>query len=126
MSESVRDRLVEELRTVLGPGVAVIPYQDSVDALERRTVMVKQQSISRLPEAPTSKLRIDYVLTFISPAVDPAVGEADLDQWVPQTLADLDMSWFAWTGAAKVLFDPQNLAYDVSAYVLTTTTNTEE
>lgn len=126
MSESVRDRLVAELRSVLGAGVTVIPYQDSVDVLERRTVMVKQQSISRLPAAPSSKLRIDYVLTFISPAQDAATGEADLDQWVPQSLADLDMSWFAWTGAEKVLFDPLNTAYDVSVYVLTTATNTEE
>jgi len=126
MTQSVRDRLVEELRAALGKDVNVIPYQDSLDVLERRTVMVKQQSIARLPQSPEGALRIEYVLTFISPAVDPAVGEADLDQWVPQTLSDLDMSWFAWTGADKVLFDPQNIAYDVAAYVLTTTTNTEE
>lgn len=126
MSDSVRDRLVEELKAVLGKDVHVIPYQDSVDTLDRRTVMVKQQTITRLPEAPTSKLRIDYVLTFISPALDPEAAEADLDQWVPQTLSDLDMSWFAWTSAEKVLFDPLNTAYDVSSYVLTTSTNEEE
>jgi hypothetical protein len=88
--------------------------------------MVKQTTIARLPEAPSSRLRIDYVLTFISPSTDASTGEADLDQWVPQTLSDLDMSWFAWTSAEKVLFDPLNLAYDVAVFVLTTATNTEE
>lgn len=123
---TVRDALVDELKRALGPGVAVIPYQDNVDALERRTVMVKQTTISPLPEAPAGQLRIDYVLTFITPNVDPAKAERDLDQWVPQTLADLNMSWLAWTSAEKTLFDPQNLAYDVAAFVLTTTTNEEK
>jgi hypothetical protein len=125
MSASVRDALVDELRRVLGTGVHVVPYQDNVDALDRRTVMVKQTTISPLPEAPAGQLRIDYVLTFISPNVDPGKAERDLDQWVPQTLADLTMSWLAWTSAEKTLFDPQNVSYDVAVFVLTTTRNEE-
>jgi hypothetical protein len=125
MSKSIRDALVEELRKVLGSGVHVIPYQDNVDALDRRTVMVKQTTISPLPEAPSGQLRVDYVLTFITPNVDPAKAERDLDQWVPQTLADLSMSWLSWSSAEKTLFDPQNLSYDVQAFVLTTTRNEE-
>lgn len=125
MTDSVRDSLVDELRRILGSSVHVIPYQDNVDALDRRTVMVKQTTIARLPESPAGQLRVDYVLTFISPNVDPAKAERDLDQWVPQTLADLRVSWLAWTSAEKVLFDPQNLAYDVAAFVLTTIRNEE-
>jgi hypothetical protein len=125
MSKSIRDALVEELRLVLGSRVHVIPYQDNVDALDRRTVMVKQTTISPLPEAPSGQLRVDYVLTFITPNVDPAKAERDLDQWVPQTLADLSMSWLSWSSAEKTLFDPQNLSYDVQAFVLTTTRNEE-
>jgi hypothetical protein len=125
MSDSIRDSLVDELRRVLGAGVHVIPYQDNVDALDRRTVMVKQTTISPLPEAPSGQLRVDYVLTFITPNVDPSKAERDLDQWVPQTLADLSVSWLSWSSAEKVLFDPQNLAYDVQAFVLTTTRNEE-
>ena len=125
MSGSIRDTLVDELRRILGANVHVIPYQDNADALDRRTVMVKQTTISPLPEAPQGQLRVDYVLTFITPNIDPAKAERDLDQWVPQSLADLAVSWLSWTSAEKVLFDPQNLAYDVAVFVLTTTRNEE-
>lgn len=117
---SIRDDVVDRLREILGPDVSVIPYQDNLDTLERRTVMVKQQTITRLPEAPASKLRVDYVLSFISPAIDPSVAEADLDEWLPVALADaLNVNWLSWDSAEKVLFAPLNLAYDVSAYLIT-------
>jgi uncharacterized membrane protein len=120
---SIRDSLVAELQAVLGPDVHVVAYQDATDVLERRTVIVKQQSITRHQAAPMGSLRIDYVLTFVSAAVDPATAEADLDVWVPESLDDLRMSWFAWTTATKALFGSTNLCYDVDAYVLTTPAN---
>jgi hypothetical protein len=126
MSASIRDSLVAAIRKVVGPekDVHIIPFQDNADVLDRRTVMVKQTEIQWLPESPNGQLRIDYVLTFISPALDPTASEKDLDQWVPETLADLTMNWFAWTTATKVAFTPINQAYDVACYVLTTLKNT--
>ena len=120
---SIRDTLVDELAKVAGPDVHIIPFQDSVDVLAGRTIMVKQQSIQRATEAPNAALRIGYTLTFISAATDAATAEADLDEWVPATLDDLRMNWFGWSEATKVLFSPLNLAYDVACYVLTTPKN---
>ena len=124
---SVRDSLVAELRKVVGPDrkVHIIPAQDSADVIDRQTIMLKQQRISPLEAAPRANLRIDYVLTFIVPGVDITKAELELDVWVPDVLDELrGLSWFAWTEARKVLFDPINLAYDVDCYVLTEPTNT--
>jgi hypothetical protein len=122
-SESVRDTLIAEIKKIVGRGVHVVGYQDATDVLSVKTIIVKQQTISRLAEAPAGQLRIDYTLTFVSPATDPEKAEYDLDKWVPETLADFTMSWFSWTGATKVVFNEQNLGYDVSAFVLTTIGN---
>ena len=121
---SIRDSLIEQLRQVVGPDdvVHIIPFQDSVDVIDRRTIMLKQTTISRATEAPNANLRIGYTLTFIAAAMDPAKAEPDLDEWVPAVLDDLRMNWFAWSTATKVLFG-QNVAYDVDCYVLTTPTN---
>lgn len=122
MTASIRDSLVAELKRVLGKGVHVIGYQDAADVLDRKTVIVKQVAIGRLDAAPNAGIRIDYVLTFVSPATDPAKAEADLDRWVPEALDDLRMSWFDWTGGTKDLFG-QNTCYNVDAYVNTTPDN---
>ena len=120
---TVRDSLIAELQRVAGKDVHVIPYQDNADVLDRRTIMLKQRTIQPLPAAPIRSLRIDYTLTFVAPALDPALAEADLDEWVPALLDDLRMPWFVWEMATKVLFGSTNLAYDVDAYVLTGAVN---
>lgn len=121
---SVRDSVIEELRRVVGNDVHIIPAQDSADVLDRKTIMLKQQTIAPLPEAQRGALRIDYILTFIAPGQDPTTAEAELDEWVPSVLDDLNhLNWFVWVEASKVLFSALNFAYDVTCYVTTTTTN---
>lgn len=122
---SIRDRLIEELRAVVGPDdkVHIVGFQDNLDVLDRPTIMLKQLSIAPLPEAPTGGLRIEFVLTFIAPELDPTPAETYLDTWVPATLADLRMPWFAWTEATKVAYEPLSIAYDVRAFVIATPTN---
>jgi hypothetical protein len=120
---TVRDSLIDEIKRIVGKSVHVVGYQDATDVLSAKTIIVKQNRIQRLPEAPAGQLRIDYTITFVSPATDPETAEDDLDKWVPETLADFTMSWFGWTDATKVLFNEQNLGYDVSAFVLTTLGN---
>ena len=120
---TIRDSLIAEIKKIVGRTVHVVPYQDSTDTLSAKTIIVKQERIQRLPEAPSGQLRIDFTITFVSPATDPAKAEGDLDKWVPEVLADFTMSWFSWTDATKVVFNEQNLGYDVSAFVLTTLRN---
>jgi hypothetical protein len=117
---SVREELLDAIAAAVGPDVHVIPYQDSTDVLDRRTIMFKQLSMQPLEAAPRGAYRVNYVLTFVTPHTDPGKGEADLDAFVPAILGDLDaLDWFAWSTADKVLGPGgQGLAYDVSAWIV--------
>jgi len=117
---SARSDLVEKVAAAVGDTAHVIPYQDSVDVLDRITIMFKQLSLQPLPEAPRSAYRFNYVLTIVSPATDPQVSEAELDDFVPSLLGDLDtLDWFAWETADKVLGPGgMGLAYDVSCFTI--------
>ena len=114
---SIRDTLVTEIQKVVGPKVQVIPYQDNTDLPSRLTVMFKQLSLAPLPASPRSAYQVNYVLTVVSPATDPKKAEAELDDFVPSLLGDLDgLDWFAWSSAEKVLFQSQNIAYDITCW----------
>lgn len=124
---TIRDDILEKLRAVVDPAVHIIPWQDATDVIDRRTIMLKQGRLSPLEGSPRGGIRIDYVLTFIAPATDPAIAEAELDAWVPEVLADLNtLNWLAWLEGRKVLFGSSNLAYDVDAFTITTPKNDKE
>lgn len=116
---SVRDDLLDRI-TAIAPAAHVIPYQDSVDVLDRVTIMFKQLSLSPLEAAPRGAYRFDFVLTVCSPNLDPQLAEAQLDEIVPSLLGDLDtLDWFAWDTAEKVLGPGAlGLAYDVHAWTV--------
>jgi len=122
---SVRDTLVAAVRKAVGKSATVIPYQDSVDVLDRVLVMFKQLAILPLEEAPRSAYRVNYVLTVVSPATDPIKAEAELDDFVVRLLGDLDdLDWFAFDSADKVLFQATNIAYDISCWTIAQRTPT--
>jgi hypothetical protein len=117
---SVRDELLAAITKVVEPDVHVIPYQDNVDVLDRRTIMFKQLTVQPLAAAPRSGYQVNYVLTLCTPHTDPEKGEADLDAFVLSLLGDLDaLDWFAWSTADKVIGPGgQGMAYDVSAWIV--------
>lgn len=115
---NVRAQLIAALKAAAGPTVDIITVEDNQDVLDRVTLMVKQRSIVRLPEAPPGSLRIEYVVSVVHPATDAAVSEPALDGFVPELMAELDRhSWLGWTNASKIL-DGSNLGYDVEIYVI--------
>lgn len=118
---AIRDPLVQ-LLTELGEQyqARVIAYEDNVDVRDTRTIQVKQRTIERLIEAPNAAYKVGFILTLASPNVDPNRGEADLDEWAPQLLADLIQPWLHWSSAQKVL-DHENMAYDVEISVIART-----
>jgi hypothetical protein len=78
--------------------------------------MFKQLRLTPLPAAPRGGYVVYYVLTVVSPALDPSVAEAELDEFVPSMLGDLDgLDWFAWDEATKVLAQGL-MAYDVTCW----------
>jgi hypothetical protein len=115
---TIRDDLIGAIAAVVDTKkVHVIPYQDNIDVPDRTTIMFKQLSLRPLEQAPRAAYRVDYVLTVISAATDPAVAEEELDAFVPSLLGDLDaLDWFAWDTADKVIFQSSSIAYDVTCY----------
>lgn len=115
---SVRERLLAAVEAAVGSTAHVIPYQDAMDVPDRVTVMFKQTRVTPIPEAPRSGYVVHYVLTVVSPALDPSIAEAELDEFVPSMLGDLDhLDWFAWSTADKVLAGGL-MAYDVECWNL--------
>jgi hypothetical protein len=121
---TIRETLVDAVTAAAPAGTRVIPYQDNVDVLDAVTIMFKQLGMLPLPAAPRAVFRVNYVLTIVSPAVDPSVSEAELDEYVPALLASLDaLDWFAWESADKVLGPGgMGLAYDVQCWTIAHTT----
>lgn len=119
---SVRDTLVQQIRDVVGTTVHVIEYEDNKDEIDRVTIEVKQRRIAPLPEAPIGALRVEYILTVTAPNVDPSKAEPTLDDFVPSFLDDMrPAAWFGWDEANKTI-DGQNLAYDITAFVIASPT----
>lgn len=122
---SVRDTLVEKIRSVVGPDVAVIDVEDNRDVLGKITIMVKQRRLLPLPAAPNGAMQVEYLITVTHPALSPAVSEPELDEFVPSFLDDMRTeSWFAWTDAVKNS-DSINLAYDINAWVIASAATTQ-
>lgn len=121
---SARTTLLAAVTAAVPPGTHVIPYQDNVDVLDAVTVMFKQLSMRPLDEAKRAAFRVGYVLTVVHPSADPAKSEADLDEFVPSLLADLNaLDWFAWDDAQKVLGPGGvGLAYDITCWTIAQST----
>lgn len=119
---SVRTQLIQALRDVVADydeAVQVIGVEDNADEHDSRIrIMVKQRTLAPLPQAPT-QLRVDYVLTITHPAIDAAVSEVELDDFVPSLLSDLrtGRGWLGWTSAQKIN-DEGHMGYDVDLYVI--------
>lgn len=115
---SPREDLLAAITAAVPEGTHVIPYQDNMDLPDRITVMFKQLRVAPLPAAPRAGFVVYYVLTVVSPALDPSVAEAELDVFIFAMLDALNpLNWFAWDDAPKVLSQGL-MAYDVSCWIL--------
>lgn len=112
----VRDWLVEQLTPLLPRKWNIVPVQRNVDTLSTTTVILKQQSIARLPEAPQGARVVEYLMTVAVPNQDTARGEAQLDDDVITLLDAIDQigSALKWTTAQKVVLSDQFPAYDIT------------
>lgn len=119
----MRDFLTEQLKPLLPEGWRWVPFQRNVDALDVMTVLWKQTRMAPLPEAPVSWVRVEGVLTVVSPNQDIERSEAALDDAVLDLVLALDsLPRIGWTEANKVLVADQYFGWDVSIYI----TNSKE
>lgn len=119
---SVREDLVSMLTPVLPDGWRLVPYQRNIDVIKNVTVMLKQLSIAKLPEAPKGTWSVGFVLTIVDPHDNPVTAEAALDDNVITFFDILDaLKGVNPTEATKVKFSETktNLAYDITATITT-------
>lgn len=97
-----------------------LDHEPSVDPLPDATMLtLRVRTVSRLPAAPQGAYQVTWVLTITS-------GYTQRQQADPQLFDDLidflnaldeapDLSWLAWTGAAKGNIDDERdrLVYDI-------------
>lgn len=119
MAAHPRAELAKLLADNLPKSWRVVPAQRTIDPANRTTVIVKQSTIIKTPEAPAGARSIGFVLTIVSRFTDPSLAEDDLDSTVPDFLAVVDrIRNTRWTTATKVAVDEKHLGYDVEVTVV--------
>jgi len=128
-----RGWVMQSLKPLLPRGWDLIPYSRTPESIEKTTVLVGLQNITRLPEAPMSSHVTEYVVTVVSPASDLAQADADLDDDIADLLHAIDNARddkgfpvLAWTRAERRVYGDFNLAFDITVSVITTSTPTKE
>lgn len=112
---NLRKFVTDALKPLLPTAWRLVPYSTNLDQISKPVVMLKLQTIAKLPEAPNSHRTVSYVLTVIEPKITPGALDDDLDDHVVDLLAAIDdLPNFAWTKAERVLFSDSNQAYDIT------------
>ncbi len=88
----------------------------ALDDVKTPTLLIRQKTVGRAPEAPMSHRKVGMLLTFISPAGDLDVAADDLDTWLDAALDYLDKT-FEHDDAESVGYN-NRLAYDLPVTVL--------
>lgn len=120
---SIRADVAQLIRTALAGGpladIKIVTSEREIGRIDRAAVLVKQQSIARLPAAPLSHRNVGLIATVISAHQDLDRAEDDLDVIVPDILDALDnQATLTWRGATKVGWGESNLAYDITLEVI--------
>ena len=88
--KSTRAQLEATLKPLLPKAWRFVPYQTTLDTLDRLTVMVKQSGVKRYDPAPGAYRLHEFTVSLISSKIDPQQAEDDLDQAVETFLDALE------------------------------------
>ncbi|WP_336630773.1 MULTISPECIES: hypothetical protein [unclassified Microbacterium] len=97
--------------------VRVVCTERNVGVISAPTVLIRQKSIGKAKEAPTSHWAVGMLITVITRHTDPEKGASELDDIVPAILAYLDKT-FQHEDAEAVAYGTERLAYDIPTTVL--------
>jgi hypothetical protein len=116
---STRDSLITYLQTVLddteGLGrVQLVKTPRAVDKLSRPALVVKTDSLEKLPAAPIGNMLGNFLLTLVSNHLDMEKAEEQLDELLELLLPALFTHNIVWTRATQVGYDEQHIAYDIA------------
>lgn len=123
-----RGWVMENLKPLLPRGWVLSPYARIPDSVEKTTVIVWLQNITRLPEAPQSSHVTEYLVTVVSPAADPSQADEDLDDNIADLLHAIDQTpnTITWERAERASYNGTSLAFDITVRVITTSTPDKE
>ncbi|TDW50995.1 hypothetical protein EDF52_10283 [Curtobacterium sp. PhB42] len=128
-----RGWVIENLKPLLPRTWDLSPYSRLPDAVDKTTVVVWLQNITRLPEAPLASHVTEYTVTIVSPRTSPTEADADLDDDIADLLHALDnvrneqgSPNLRWTRAERAVYAESFLAFDITVSVITTATQTQE
>lgn len=114
---SPRDALVALLEAEF-PDWRVVPAERATDVPDRPMLVVKQRSLTDLPQAPIAQLTIGFYVTIVAHQTDPTLAEPALDANVLAVWGLLKVTkGYQPKTATKVAFDQQHLAYDIETDV---------
>jgi len=123
VTKTAREQLIDVLTPLMPADWRLIKYQRNIDRIDRLTLIVKQQTIEKLPQAPAGALVTSFTLTLVAPYTDPTKAEDALDAGVMDLLLGLGrMNQTSWSTASKVLVEDTYLGYDVSIKISTPVT----
>lgn len=119
---SPRAQLIRQLKPSLPKSWRLIKFEDNLDEIDRITVMVRIQSVSRMPEAPQGFYLTTAVLELLTPQTDLSLAEDSLDVALFDLLDILNtIKPNLWVSTQKVLdAGTKRLAYDVTIHHVTT------
>lgn len=117
---TTRDQLVEWLTAALPAGWKLINSERNFDVLVQTAVIIKQDTIAKLPQAPRGAWTVSYTLTIADPHKKFEDAEIALDEDVLELFEILDLMDNVYPSTAKkVVVNDSYLGYDVTVAVIT-------
>lgn len=120
---TLRNELRDRLRPVIPARYVLRPNGLALETITKPVLQIKQLGIRPAEEGGTGQLKVEMVLTMVSPLTSPQKAEDELDDDVVEMLAALDtIGWLTWTRADKRTTGPDDryLAYDITTEITTT------
>jgi hypothetical protein len=116
---SVRTVLIEQLEALVAAtpdlaGVRVVPSVRDVGALSQPVLIVKTNSLTKLPASPRSHFNGNFTLTLVSQHQDIDRAEDQLEGLLEVLLPALFTFSMSWESADQVAYGDSYLAYDIT------------
>jgi hypothetical protein len=115
---SARSALVEYLTTLVAAtpeleDVRVIPTTRTLGELSKPVLIVKTNSLSKIPAAPRAGFIGSFTLTLVSPHQDLDLAEDDLEARLEVLLPALFTWGLLWESADQAQYDENRICYDI-------------
>ena len=118
---TARDYVTAQLLPLLPKRWRLVHTDRNLDTLDRVTVILKLQEVTRTPATPQAGLTTTWTATIITPKQMLEPAELELDDAILDLILALDrIDQLRWTTATRVLYGDIYQAFDITFESLTT------